>query len=257
VFIYYQNERSFSPVYAHTLKLIGMADALEQQLTQPATHEDLSFDERIALLVDREVTYRKNIKTNRLIKTAKLKQRALPEDIDYKHPRDLKKSQLADLLSCQWIQQHNNVLLTGLTGCGKTWLACALGMQACRQGLSVRYFRSARLFADLSIAHGDGRYLRLIKQLSKVDLLILDDWGLEKLNLVQRNDLLEIMEDRHGSKSTLIAGQIPVNQWHKAIGDATLADAILDRLVHNAHKINLKGESMRKAKNTVEESDHS
>ena len=240
-----------------TLKLIGMADALEQQLTQPATHEDLSFDERIALLVDREVTYRKNIKTNRLIKTAKLKQRALPEDIDYKHPRDLKKSQLADLLSCQWIQQHNNVLLTGLTGCSKTWLACALGMQACRQGLSVRYFRSARLFADLSIAHGDGRYLRLIKQLSKVDLLILDDWGLEKLNLVQRNDLLEIMEDRHGSKSTLIAGQIPVNQWHKAIGDATLADAILDRLVHNAHKINLKGESMRKAKSILDEGDHS
>jgi DNA replication protein DnaC len=166
-------------------------------------------------------------------------------------------SDWAGIRSCQWIQQHNNVLLTGLTGCGKTWLACALGMQACRQGLSVRYFRSARLFADLSIAHGDGRYLRLIKQLSKVDLLILDDWGLEKLNLVQRNDLLEIMEDRHGSKSTLIAGQIPVNQWHKAIGDATLADAILDRLVHNAHKINLKGESMRKAKNTVEESDHS
>ena len=240
-----------------TLKLIGMADALEQQLTQPATHEDLSFDERIALLVDREVTSRKNTRTNRLIKTAKLKQRASPEDIDYKHPRDLKKSQLADLLSCQWIQQHNNVLLTGSTGCGKTWLACALGMQACRQGLSVRYIRSARLFADLSIAHGDGRYLRLIKQLSKVDLFILDDWGLEKLNLVQRNDLLEIMEDRHGSKSTLIAGQIPVNQWHKAIGDATLADAILDRLVHNAHKINLKGESMRKAKSTVEESDHS
>lgn len=240
-----------------TLKLIGMADALGQQLTQPATHDDLSFDERIALLVDREVTYRNNVKTNRLIKTAKLKQRALPEDIDYKHPRDLKKSQLADLLSCQWIQQHNNVLLTGLTGCGKTWLACALGMQACRQGLSVRYFRSARLFADLSIAHGDGRYLRLIKQLAKVDLLILDDWGLEKLNLVQRNDLLEIMEDRHGSKSTLIAGQIPVNQWHKAIGDATLADAILDRLVHNAHKVNLKGESMRKAKSAMDEGDHS
>ena len=148
-------------------------------------------------------------------------------------------------------------LLTGSTGCGKTWLACALGMQACRQGLSVRYFRSARLFADLSIAHGDGRYLRLIKQLSKVDLLIPDDWGLEKLNLVQRNDLLEIMEDRHGSKSTLIAGQIPVNQWHKAIGDATLADAILDRLVHNAHKINLKGESMRKAKSILDEGDHS
>ena len=232
------------------LKLFGMADALEQQLTQPATHEDLGFDERLALLVDRETTHRMNTKTNRLVRAAKLKQRALPEDIDYKHPRELKKSQLADLLSCHWIQQHHNVLMTGSTGCGKTWLACALGMQACRQGLSVRYFRSARLLADLSISHGDGRYNRLMKQLAKVDLLILDDWGLENLTLVQRNDLFEVMEDRHGIKSTLIAGQVPVSQWHKIIGNATIADAILDRLVHNAHTINLKGESMRKIMST-------
>jgi DNA replication protein DnaC len=238
------------------LKLIGMAEALEQQLTQPATHEDLSFDERLGLLVDREETHRRNTKSNRLITAAKLKQRALPEDIDYKHPRGLNKSKAADLLSCHWIQQHHNVLMTGPTGSGKTWLSCALGMQACRQGLSVRYFRSARLLEDLSVAHGDGRYVRLTRQLAKVDLLILDDWGLDKLTLVQRNDLLEIMEDRHGLKSTLIAGQIPINQWHKAIGDATLADAILDRLVHNAHKIKLKGESMRKTMSTMDEGDH-
>lgn len=238
------------------MKLYGMADALEQQLTQPATHEDLSFDERLALLVDREITHRVNTKTNRLIRNAKMKQQAFPEDIDYKHPRELKKSQMAELLNCQWIQQHHNVLLTGSTGCGKTWLACALGMQACRQGFSVRYYRSTRLLADLTIAHGDGRYVRLIKQLAKVDLLILDDWGLEKLTLVQRNDLLEIMEDRHGAKSTLIAGQKSVDQWHKVIGDATIADAILDRLVHNAHKINLKGDSMRKIKRINGDGDH-
>ena len=235
------------------MKLIGMADALEQQLMQPATHDDLSFEERLAMLVDREETHRKNSKTTRLISAAKLKQRALPEDIDYAHPRGLQKSQIAALLSCQWIAQHHNVLMTGSTGCGKTWLACVFGMQACRQGLSVRYYRSSRLLAELSIAHVDGRYSRLVKQLAKVDLLILDDWGLEQLNLVQRNDLLEIMEDRHGLKSTLIAGQLPIDQWHQAIGDATLADAILDRLVHNAHKIQLKGESMRKIMSTIDE----
>lgn len=239
------------------LKLTGMADALEQQLNQPGTHADLGFEERLALLVDREATQRKNSKTNRLIGVAKLKLRAIPEEVDYTHPRGLQKSQLADLFNGIWIQQHHNVLMTGPTGSGKTWLVCALGMQACRQGLSARYFRSSRLLEDLAIAHGDGRYSRLIKQLAKVDLLILDDWGLEKLSLGQRNDLLEIMEDRHGLKSTVIASQLPVDQWHKAIGDATLADAILDRLVHNAHKVKLKGESMRKAMSKMDEGDHS
>jgi len=238
------------------LKLNGMAETLEQQLNQPATHEDLSFDERLAMLVDHEVTYRRNNKTQRLLAAAKLKHRALPEDIDYAHPRGLRKQQMAGLLNCQWVQQHHNVLMTGPTGSGKTWLACALAVQACRQGLSVRYYRCSRLLAELSISHADGRYTRLIKQLAKVDLLILDDWGLEKLNLVQRNDLLEIMEDRHGLKSTLVAGQLPVDQWHKTIGDATLADAILDRLVHNAHTLKLKGESMRKVKSTLREGDH-
>lgn len=240
-----------------SLKLTGMADGLEQQINQPGTHEELGFDERLALLVDREATHRTNNKVTRLLKAAKLKLQAYPEDINYQHPRGLNKSQFADLLSNQWIQQHHNVLITGSTGCGKTYLGCVLATQACRAGLSVRYFRTSRLLEALSIAHGDGRFTRLILQLAKTDLLVLDDWGLEKMTLNQRNDMLEIMEDRHGSKSTLITSQLPLDQWHKAIGDATLADAILDRLLHNSHKLKLRGESMRKAMSKMTESDHS
>ena len=239
-----QNQQTLQQL--RTLKLIGMADALEQQQTQPATHEELCFEERLSLLVDRETTHRNNNKITRLLKTAKLKLQANPEDVDYSHPRGLMKSQFAQLLNGQWLQQHHNILLTGPTGCGKTYLACVLATQACRQGYSVRYFRTSRLLEDLSIAHGDGRFSKLIQQLAKTDVLLLDDWGLEKLSLGQRNDLLEIMEDRHGSKSTLMTSQLPINQWHQSIGDATLADAILDRLLHNAHKVKLKGESMRK-----------
>lgn len=240
-----------------SLKLTGMADGLEQQHTQPATHEELGFEERLALLVDRESLYRNNNKITRLLKAARLKLQACPEDIDYHHPRGLNKSQFADLLSSHWIHQHHNVLITGPTGCGKTYLGCVLATQACRHALSVRYFRTSRLLEALSIAHGDGRFSKLIQQLAKTDLLILDDWGLEKMTLAQRNDLLEIMEDRHGLRSTLITSQLPIKQWHQAIGDATLADAILDRLLHNSHKINLKGESMRKAMSDITHSDHS
>ena len=239
-----------------SLKLTGMADGLEQQQAQPSTHEELGFEERLALLVDRESAYRSNNKIARLLKAAKLKLQANPEDIDYRHPRGLQRSQFADLLSSHWIHQHHNVLITGPTGCGKTYLGCVLATQACRHGLSVRYFRTSRLLEALSIAHGDGRFSKLILQLAKTDLLILDDWGLEKMNLTQRNDLLEIMEDRHGLKSTLITSQLPIDQWHKTIGDNTLADAILDRLLHNAHKIKLKGESMRKIMSKITESDH-
>jgi len=228
------------------LKLTGMADALIQQQEQPATHDELAFEERLALLVEREVTQRSNNKVSRLLKAAKLKLQASAEDIDYSHPRGLVKSQFADLLHGQWIHKHHNVLVTGPTGCGKTYLACVLATQACRQGYSVRYFRTSRLLESLVIAHGDGRFTKLITQLAKTDVLLLDDFGLEKLTLSQRNDLLEIMEDRHGTRSTIVTSQLPVNQWHNAIGDPTLADAILDRLVHNAHRVALKGESMRK-----------
>jgi len=237
------------------LKLTGMADGLEQQHAQPSTHEELGFDQRLALLVDRETTYRNNNKVTRLLLQARLKLQAYPEDIDYGHPRGLHKSQFADLLSGSWIHQHHNVLITGPTGCGKTYLGCALATQACRHGFSVRYFRTSRLLEALSIAHGDGRFAKLIQQLAKTDLLVLDDWGLEKITQGQRNDLLEIMEDRHGLRSTLITSQLPVSQWHQSIGDATLADAILDRLLHNSHKLKLKGESMRKAMSKMTESD--
>ena len=193
-----------------SLKLTGMAEGLEQQQAQPSTHEELGFDERLALLVDREAIYRNNNKVMRLLKVAKLKLQAYPEDIDYRHPRGLQKSQFADLLSSHWIHQHHNVLITGPTGCGKTYLGCVLATQACRHGFTVRYFRTSRLLESLSIAHGDGRFTKLIAQLAKTDLLILDDWGLEKMTLSQRNDLLEIMEDRHGLKSTLITVSYPL-----------------------------------------------
>jgi len=223
-----------------SLKLTGMADALEQQQNQPSTHDELSFEERLCLLVDRESTHRHNNKIARLLKMAKLKLQANAEDIDYSHPGGLNKSQFASLLNGDWLQQYHNILITGPTGCAKTYLACVLATQACRLGYSVRYFRTSRILEELSIAHGDGRFSKLIRQLEKTDVLVFDDWGLEVLSLGQRNDLLEIMEDRHGHKSTLITSQLPISKWHQSIGDATLADAILDRLLHNAHKLNLK-----------------
>jgi DNA replication protein DnaC len=229
----------------HTLRLTGMAAAFEQQLSQPAVQE-LSFEERFALLLDQEILYRDNRRLTRLLKAAKLRVGACVEDIDYRHPRGIDRSFMSTLASCQWIERHQNLTITGPAGSGKTWLACALGNQACRLGLSVRYVRLPRLFEMLRIAHGDGSYPRLMNQLAKIDLLILDDWGLQKIAAAQRNDLMEVIEDRYGLRAILIAGQLPIEHWHEYIGEATLADAILDRLLHNAHRLPLKGESLRK-----------
>jgi len=234
-----------------TLKLTGMLDALDQQQAQPATH-DLSFDERLALLVEREVLHRENRRLARLLKAARLRVPACVEDIDYRHPRGLEKSRMAALAGGDWIRRSLNLCITGPTGCGKTWLACALGNQACRQGLAVRYLRLPTLFEQLRIAHGDGSYPRLMNQLLKVDLLILDDWGIQKLTAAQRQDLMEIIEDRHGRGATLIASQLPIDRWHDHIGEATLADAILDRLLHSAHRLDLRGDSMRKRTRSVD-----
>ncbi|MBL4705726.1 MAG: IS21-like element helper ATPase IstB [Flavobacteriales bacterium] len=229
-----------------TLKLTGMAQALELQESQPGTYDDICFEERIGIIINQEMTSRTNKRLQRLLKAARFKDETRGEDIDYTHPRGLKKSQMATLLTTEWITKNHNIVLTGPTGCGKTYLACAIGYQACLHNYTVRYYRSSRLFESLTLAHGDGSYLKLISQLARVDLLILDDWGQVKLTLSQRNDLLEIMDDRHGSTSTIVTSQLPTTKWHTAIGDATLADAILDRLIHNAYKLKLKGESMRK-----------
>ena len=223
----------------------GMADALERQLTQPTTHEELSFEERLGLLIDAEATARENRRIERLLRTAKLRYGASVHDINYRHPRGLLKSRMASLINGHWLHKHQGLVITGPTGCGKSWLACALGDNACRHGFSVRYFRAARLFKALEIARGDGSYAKLLAQLARTDLLIFDDFALEPLSTRNRNDLLEIMEDRYAERSVLVTSQLGVKQWHKAIGDPTLADAILDRLVHNAHRLELKGHTMR------------
>jgi DNA replication protein DnaC len=240
----------------HTLRLIGMAAAFEQQLAQPAAQE-LSFEERFALLLDQEILYRDNRRLARLLQAARLRVGACVEDIDYRHPRGIDRSFMSSLASCQWVQRHQNLAITGPAGSGKTWLACALGHQACRLGSSVRYVRLPRLFEMLRIAHGDGSYPRLMNQLAKTDLLILDDWGLQKIAAAQRNDLMEVIEDRYRLRATLIAGQLPIEHWHEYIGEATLADAILDRLLHNSHRLALRGESMRKTKTDLTDRDRS
>ncbi len=227
------------------LKFTGMANALAEQMNTPDI-EELAFEERLGLLVDRELTERENRRLTSRLRRAKLKHNAALEDIDYRHPRGLDKSLIQSLASCQWVKEHLNILVTGPTGVGKTWLACALAHKACREGYTALYLRLPRLLQEMAIAKGDGRYPKLLATLAKTDVLILDDWGLAKLTAENRRDLLEILEDRHGARSTLATSQLPIEKWHDIIGDPTLADAILDRLVHNAYKITLKGGSMRK-----------
>jgi DNA replication protein DnaC len=231
-----------------------MVDAIRQQLEQPSVQE-LSFEERLAMIVDHEWLFRENRRLTRRLKEARLKQQAAVEDIDFRQPRGLDKSVMLTLSTCQWIRNHQNVIITGPTGIGKSYLAEALAQKACREGFTALYYRSPRLFRDLAIARGDGNYSKLLIKLAKTDLLVVDDWGLSSLTDAERRDFLEVMEDRHGIHSTVITSQYPVAKWHELIGEPTLADAILDRIVHNAHKIVLKGESMRKTRSKLTQAD--
>jgi DNA replication protein DnaC len=228
-----------------TLRLTGMYQALVEPLQMPDI-ATLTFEERFGLLVDRECTERENRRLTTRLRQAKLRQTACIEALDYRHPRGLDKSLIARLATCQWVRERHNVLITGPTGIGKTWLGCALGHQACRDGLTALYLRLPRFLQELPIAKGDGRYGKLLTALAKTDVLILDDWGLAPFSEENRRDLLEIVEDRHDRRATIITSQLPVELWHDALGEPTLADAILDRLVHHAYKIALHGESMRK-----------
>ncbi|MEH6950505.1 IS21-like element helper ATPase IstB (plasmid) [Nitrobacter sp. NHB1] len=228
-----------------TLGLTGMAKAMEEQRRSPDLNA-LSFEERVGLLVDREAAERDTKRLTTRLKFAALRQNACVEDIDLRTPRGIDRAVFAKLIAGDWIARHQNLLITGATGLGKSWIACALGHKACRDNRSVQYHRVPRLFEALALARGDGRYGRLLKTISRVQLLVLDDWGLSVLNPSERRDLLEILDDRHGRASTVVTSQVPVDQWHAVIGDPTLGDAILDRLVHNAHRLQLSGESMRK-----------
>ncbi len=232
----------------HQMRLSGMAEAFLVQLQNP-DYQGLSFEERFGLLVDHEWTYRQNRRLARLLREAKLRLSACLEDVDYHHPRDLDRSLLRSLSSGDWIRARQNVLITGPTGVGKTYLACALAHAACRQGFRARYYRLPRLLAELAIARGDGSYPKVLHHLARIDLLVLDDWGIAPFTDAQSRDLLEVLEDRVQARSTIVASQLPIEHWHGLLPDPTVADAILDRLVHNAYKIALKGESMRKVAN--------
>ncbi len=229
------------------LKLHGMARAFAEQLEMPEMAE-LSFEERLGLLAEREATERASRRLTARLRQAKLREQAAIEDIDWRARRGLDKRQILSLASCQWVAEHLNVLITGKAGVGKTFLACALAHKACREGYTALYLRVPRLFRELAIARGDGSYEKLLKRYARTQVLVLDDWGLAQIGAQDRRDLLEILEDRYACRSTVVASQLPVKSWYQAIGDPTLADGILDRLVHGAYRIALEGESMRKTR---------
>jgi len=231
-----------------TLKLDGMAQAFSELETQDGS-TSLGHAEWLGLLIDREASSRATKRFKSRIRSARLRHnQAVPEDVDYRARRNLDKALFQQLLTGKWIRDKRNLIITGPCGVGKTWLACALAQAACRGGNTVLYRRLPRLFDELELAHGDGRFPRLFRSLIKTDLLIFDDWGPERLNASQRRDLMEIIEDRYEAKSTLITSQLPVDTWHEVIGEPTFADAILDRIVHNAYRLKLDGQSLRKNK---------
>lgn len=241
------------PLIEHlkTLRLNGMAGSLQCQL-ENSTVEPLSFEERLSLLIESEKSHRENKRLQTRLKKAQLKQNACMQEIDYAFPRNLDKTLVLSLQDCQWVINHRNILITGPTGTGKSYLSEALAHNACLKGHTVKQQRASRLFANLKSAKADGKYLENLKELAKCDLLILDDFGISPLSQESQRDFLEIIEERYDRKSTIITSQLPLDLWHEGIGDKTLADAILDRLVHNAYKINLKGESFRKHKTILE-----
>ena len=227
------------------LKMTGMQEAFREQQSQPK-HADLSFEERLSLLLDREILRKDNNRVQTLQRRAKLRQSAAIEAICYKNKRGLEKAKVMALAKCDFVRHHQNLLITGPTGCGKTYLSCAIGNQACRLGYKVRYLLLTRFLEEMSISHADGSYAKLMTQLHKDDVLILDDFGLTAINATQRHDLFNLIEDRYQLKSTIITSQFPVAKWHEYLGEPTIADAILDRISENAHRIELNGESMRK-----------
>jgi DNA replication protein DnaC len=229
----------------HTLRLAGMAEAFAELLKQPDM-DQLSFEERFGIIVERQWAWKENRRLERYLKNARLKLNACVEDIDYKAPRGIDQSVMMRLIGCEWIARHQNIIITGPTGVGKTFLACALANKACREGYRSFYIRSPRFSQQLALGRGDGTYGKTMVKLAKARVLVIDDLGLSPMTDTERKDLLEVVEERHGHASTIITSQLPVDHWHEQIGDPTIADAILDRLVHNAHKITLKGGSLRK-----------
>ncbi|MDD4201062.1 MAG: IS21-like element helper ATPase IstB [Eubacteriales bacterium] len=239
------NQQTMSRLYE--LKLTGMAEAFADQLNQPDM-DKLSFAERFGLIVDHQWTWKENNRMDRYLKNAQLKLNACVEDIDYKTPRGIDQSVMMSLISCDWVKRHHNIIITGPTGTGKTFLACALTNKACREGYRALYIRAPKFSYQMTLAQGDGSYGKTINKFAKTHVLVIDDLGLAPMNDAERRALLEVVEERHGHASTIVTSQLPVAHWHEQIGDPTIADAILDRLIHNAHKISLsmKGESMRK-----------
>ena len=231
-----------------TMKLHGMASAFRLQLETTDTAQ-LSFEERFALLVDQQWLWKENRALERRLRASKLKERGVVEDIDYQHPRGLDRKLMRTLAASEWVKQHQNLLLIGPTGIGKTWLACALAQKACRDGYTILHKRAAELFRELSVAHADGSFGRLLLRLSRIDILVLDDFAMAPLKDSERRDFLELCDDRYQRRSTILTSQVPLAHWHEQIGDPTLADSILDRLVHNAYRLELSGESMRKKRN--------
>lgn len=228
----------------YTMKLDGMAEAYEEHRRAPQS-ADLSFEDRFAQLVERQWTWKEDRALRNRLRNARLKQSACVEDVDFRHQRGLHRSVIDQLATCDWIRYRQHCLITGPTGVGKTYLACALAHKACRERFRTLYCYVPKLFRELTVAHGDGSLGKLLAKLARVDLVVVDDWGLVHLEPDQYRLFLEILEDRNGSGAVLITSQYPVDTWHEMIGDATVADGILDRLVHNAHTITLKGDSMR------------